>query len=89
MSFPFSLQKHGSEGGEELVEVEGQGVELLASRVCLERPEPVPEMVAPVLPGGAVVPVQGAVQEKGGGASDERFRREDHVDHVIELAVSK
>ena len=46
-------------------------------------------MVTPVPPGGAVVPVQGAVQDKSDGATDERFRREHHVDHIIELDISK
>jgi hypothetical protein len=35
------------------------------------------------------VSVQGAVQYKSHGASDKCFRREHHVDHIIELDMSK
>lgn len=78
-----------SKGREELVEVKRQGVELLTAWVCLERPESVPEMVPPVLPGGAVMSVQGVVQEISYSASDKCFGREYHVDHIIELDMSK
>ena len=61
------------EGWEELVQVEWEGVELLAAWVCLERPEPVPEMVSPVLPHCAVTPVQSVVQKICYSASDKCF----------------
>lgn len=78
-----------SEGWEELVEVERQRVELLAAWVCPERPESVPEMVPPVLPGSAVMPLEGIVQQICYSASDECFWREYHIDHIIELGKSK
>jgi hypothetical protein len=80
-----SYQPSGSEGREEFVEVEWEGVELLAARVCLEGPEPVPEMVPPVLPHGAISPLQRIVQEIRHSPADERLRGEYHVDHIVEL----
>lgn len=72
--FSVSVTDSGSEGWEELVEVEWEGVELLAAWIRLERPEPVPEMVPPVLPHGAITPVQGVVQKICYSASNECFR---------------
>ena len=71
--FPFSVTDSRLEGWEELVQVEWEGVELLAAWVCLERPEPVPEMVSPVLPHCAVTPVQGIVQKICYSSSDKCF----------------
>ena len=75
----------GSHGREELVEVEGQGVELLATAVRLEAPELVPPVVAPVPPHRGVTPLDRVVQEEGHQHRHERLRREGHVDHVVEL----
>ena len=75
----------GSHGREELVEVEGQGVELLATAVRLEAPELVPPVVAPVPPYRGVTPQDRVVQEEGHQHRHERLRREGHVDHVVEL----
>jgi hypothetical protein len=72
-SFLFSVtstnQKDGKNfylfsttGWYELVDVEGQEVELLASRFCLDRTEPVSEMVNLAPPGHAVMSL--SVQEK-------------------------
>lgn len=84
-----SYQPSGSEGREELVEVEWEGVELLAARVCLEGPEPVPEMVPPVLPHGAISPLQRIVQEIRHSPADERLRGEYHVDHIVEPSCTR
>jgi hypothetical protein len=70
---------------EELVEVEGQGVELLAPGVLLEAPELVPPVVPSVLPHRALVQVHRVVQEVGHQPRHERLVREGHVDHVVEL----
>jgi len=86
--FRYQLPAAGSEGWEELVEVEWEGVELLAARVSLEGPEPVPEMVPPVLPHGAVSPVQGVVQKIRHSPGNKRLGGEYHVDHIIELDMS-
>lgn len=85
--FLLSVTRHqqGSEGREEFVEVEREGVELLAARVGLEGPEPVPEMVAPVLPRDAISPVQGVVQKIRHRPANKRLRGEHHVDHIVEL----
>jgi hypothetical protein len=77
--------QQGSEGREEFVEVEREGVELLAARVGLEGPEPVPEMVAPVLPRDAIAPVQGVVQKIRHRPANKRLRGKHHVDHIVEL----
>ena len=75
----------GSDGREELVEVEGQRVELLAAAVRLEAPELVPPVVAPVPPHAAVPHLDRVVQQEGHQHRHERLRREGHVDHVVEL----
>jgi hypothetical protein len=78
-----------SDRREELVQIERQRVELLAPRVFLEAPELLPPVVAPVLPHRALLYLEGVVQDIGYQPSDERLRREWHVDHVIELSKSK
>jgi hypothetical protein len=52
-----------SHGREELVEVEGQGVEFLAPAVRLEAPELVPPVVAPVPAHRAVATMGGVFEE--------------------------
>lgn len=89
--FTFSVRAKtsnelGSHGREELVEVEGQRVELLAPAVRLEAPELVPPMVAPVPPHRAIGPVDGVVKEESHQCCHERLRREWHVDHVVKLS---
>jgi hypothetical protein len=69
----FFVTNNESERREELVEVEWEGVELLAAWVCLEGPESVPEMVSTIFPGGAIAPGQGVVQEQRHGAPNECF----------------
>lgn len=82
---PFPRRVARSDRREELVEVEGQRVELLAPGVLLEAPELVPPVVPSVLPHRALVQVHRVVQEVGYEARHERLVREGHVDHVVEL----
>lgn len=68
---------------EETVEIEGKRVELLVSAVPLERPELGPPRHSSVP--GAVLVVEGVVQEHGDNQSDGRGWEEDGVQEVIEL----
>lgn len=72
-----------------LVKIEGKRIELLASCICLEWPELVPPMHAPVLLGCTIFPVQCGVQEEGQCPRYKCFRREWYIDHIVELPKEK
>ena len=74
-----------SDWWEKLVEIERQGIELVSSCVCLERPEPVPPMHASVFPRCTVLLVQRHVQEHRHHAGHKGLRRHRDVYHVVEL----
>lgn len=79
-----------SHRGEELIQIEGQRVELLAPRIGLERPEPVPPVHPPVFLGSVVLlVVKRGVQEVCQQSSYEGLGGERDIDHVVELQKKK